>query len=58
MDLSAQIAQTLRTEPAAPLIEFKGRWYSRGEIRAVGERLSALLVAAELGPDVPVVLVK
>jgi acyl-coenzyme A synthetase/AMP-(fatty) acid ligase len=57
MDLSAQIAQTLRTESSAPLIEFKGRWYSRGEVRAVGERLSALLAGAGLGPDVPVVLV-
>jgi long-chain acyl-CoA synthetase len=57
MDLSEQIARTLSTSPESPCVDFGGRWYSRGEVRAVGAALESLLAAGGVGPASSIMLV-
>jgi acyl-coenzyme A synthetase/AMP-(fatty) acid ligase len=57
MTLSEQIALTLGSKPHKPFIDFRGRWYTRGEAKAVGDRIQAILDQAGVARDVPVAMV-
>src|SRR5262245_11557652 len=46
-----RIRKTLRIDPAAQAIEYKGRWYSWGELAAVVEGVDAALDRAGLPPN-------
>jgi len=51
MNLSNRIRQVLTLDPAAPAVEFEGRWHSWGELAAWIEGFDRVLATAGIGPD-------
>jgi long-chain acyl-CoA synthetase len=51
MDSSQLVLTALQGDPAAPMFEFRGRRHSRGEIRALGERVVESLIRAGVTPE-------
>jgi acyl-coenzyme A synthetase/AMP-(fatty) acid ligase len=57
MTLQAACRQALDQDPAAQALEYERRWYGWGELRAVADRVCALLDAAGVAPGAPIAFV-
>jgi acyl-CoA synthetase (AMP-forming)/AMP-acid ligase II len=55
--LSDRIRAVLAIDPAAPAVEFEGRWYTWGDLAAAVDEVDAALGKARGGPGTPVGLV-
>jgi long-chain acyl-CoA synthetase len=54
VNLGEHLAAVLAIDPDAPAVEYRNRWTTWGELRAIGVELDALLRAAGLGEGAPV----
>jgi acyl-coenzyme A synthetase/AMP-(fatty) acid ligase len=50
-------AKALQLDPQGQAIEFEGRWYTRGELRSVADRVGGLLAASGIAANGPVCLI-
>lgn len=48
--LSSIVRTILTIDPSAPALEFDGKWHSWGELRAIIDRIEAILTANGIGP--------